>query len=246
MPSHVFLRPNVKMPFEELIHLKNISFSYRGDCTPVIQNLCLIINKGDRIGLIGPSGSGKSTLTDILMALLSPVSGDMSVDGQKINLGNSGFWQANIAHVPQSIYLADASIKENIAFGVPECDINFERVRTAAQQAQLSEVIEGWNNKYETSVGERGIRLSGGQRQRIGIARALYKQASVIIFDEATSALDNETEDAVMRAIDGLSPDLTLIMVAHRVTTLKKCNKIIELVDGRIKFVGDYLSISSR
>ena len=156
-----------------------------------------------------------STFLDILMSLLTPSEGAMLVDGKVVGIHNYRNWQAHIAHVPQNIYLSDSSVEENIAFGLPTEKIDTERVRKAAKQAKIDDVIENWPEKYQTKVGERGVRLSGGQRQRIGIARALYKHADVIIFDEATSALDNETERAVMEAIDELSPDLTVFIVAH-------------------------------
>jgi ATP-binding cassette subfamily B protein len=152
-------------------------------------------------------------------------------------------WQLHIAHVPQAIFLADSTIEENIAFGVPKDQIDHLRVKRAAYQAQIAFSIESWPKQYQTFVGERGIRLSGGQRQRIGIARALYKQADVIIFDEATSALDNETEQAVMQAIKDLSKDLTLLIIAHRLTTLKNCTQIVELGGGGIKRLGTYQEI---
>jgi ATP-binding cassette subfamily B protein len=145
--------------------------------------------------------------------------------------------------VPQAIFLADISIAENIAFGVPPEQIDQERVRAAAKQAQIAEAIEGWTEGYDTLVGERGVRLSGGQRQRIGIARALYKRADVIVFDEATSALDNQTEAAVMQAIEGLHPDLTILIVAHRLTTLRSCDQIVELERGGIRRIGSYQEI---
>jgi ATP-binding cassette subfamily B protein len=152
-------------------------------------------------------------------------------------------WQAHIAHVPQVIFLADISIAENIALGLPATKIDLTRVKLCAQQAQIAETIESWDQGYGTSVGERGVKLSGGQRQRIGIARALYKQADVIIFDEATSALDNETETAVMHSINSLSAELTLILVAHRLSTLKNCTHIIEIANGRIKPFGTFAEI---
>jgi ATP-binding cassette subfamily B protein len=145
--------------------------------------------------------------------------------------------------VPQAIFLADSSIEENIAFGIPKDQIDPQRVRRAAQQAQIADDIESWPNKYQTFVGERGIRLSGGQRQRIGIARALYKQADVIIFDEATSALDNETEQAVMQAIESLSKELTILIIAHRISTLENCSQIVELRDTGVKRTGSYKDI---
>ena len=170
----------------------------------------------------------------------------MLIDGQAVGIQNYRSWQAHIAHVPQSIYLSDSSIEENIAFGLQRSDIDPIRVRQSAKQAQIDEIIESWPEKYQTKVGERGVRLSGGQRQRIGIARALYKRANVIIFDEATGALDTETERAVMQAIDALSPDLTILMVAHRVTTLKKCDFIIKLDKGQISQIGSYQELANR
>ena len=174
------------------------------------------------------------------MGLLQPTDGFIEIDGQPITNKNQRAWQRHIAHVPQSIYLSDSSIEENIAFGVPKEKIDLNRVKQAAKQAQIQEMIENWPQKYKTFVGERGIRLSGGQRQRIGIARALYRKADIIIFDEATSALDNETEDAVMNAIDKLSKNLTILIIAHRLTTLKNCSNVIELNNGSIKKIGTY------
>ena len=172
--------------------------------------------------------------------LLPPTSGQLSVDSRVIDDSNKRLWQANIAHVPQTVYLSDATIEENIAFGMPRELINHERVRSAAKSAEISEMVQGLKLGYATMVGERGLMLSGGQRQRIGIARALYKQADVIIFDEATSSLDNKTELAVIQAIKRLSKDLTLLIVAHRLTTLKDCTQIVELADGGIKRIGSY------
>ena len=179
------------------------------------------------------------------MGLLVPTEGSLEVDGQVITSVNSRAWQAHIAHVPQAIFLSDNTIEANIAFGIPYDQIDRDRVRKAAQQAQIAESIEMWAMGYQTVIGERGIRLSGGQRQRIGIARALYKRADVIIFDEATSALDNETEQAVMQAIDGLSQSLTMLIIAHRLTTLQKCTQIVELDQSGIKRVGTYRDIIS-
>lgn len=231
------------LPFNKTIHLKKVSFRYSYQMPYVLKQLNLSIVKGSRVGFIGVTGSGKSTLLDIIMGLLQPTDGTIEIDGQAITFANNRSWQAHIAHVPQAIFLADSSIEENIAFGVPKDQIDFQRVRQAAQQAQIAESIESWPDQYQTFVGERGIRLSGGQRQRIGIARALYKKADVIIFDEATSALDNETEQAVMQAIEGLSKDLTLLIIAHRLSTLKNCTQIVELGEGGIKRVGSYQDI---
>ena len=240
LPEHSD-RPVVEpLPFDRCISLKQLSFRYSPDAPWVLQNVNLTIPKCSRLGFIGVTGSGKSTLLDIIMGLLKPTSGEFSVDDKKIANGDERAWQAHIAHVPQAIFLADSSIEENIAFGVPKDQIDRARVRQAARQAQIAEVIEAWPQQYQTFVGERGIRLSGGQRQRIAIARALYKRADVIIFDEATSALDSETEGAVMQAIEGLSEDITILIIAHRITTLKNCTQIVELGNGGIKRVGTY------
>jgi ABC-type multidrug transport system fused ATPase/permease subunit len=228
------------LPFQQQIRFKQILFRYSQQTPWVLRNIDLVMAKGSRVGFIGSTGSGKSTLLDIAMGLLQPTEGAIEVDGRCITASNNRAWQSHIAHVPQSIFLADGTIAENIAFGVPKSQIDHARVNQAAGQAQLGDVIETWPKKYETFVGERGVRLSGGQRQRIGIARALYKQADVIIFDEATSALDNETEEAVMRAIEGLGDDLTIFIIAHRLTTLKNCTQIVELGDGMIQRIGTY------
>jgi ATP-binding cassette subfamily B protein len=171
---------------------------------------------------------------DLLMGLMEPTEGRILVDGTPITGSNRRAWQRTIAHVPQSIYLADATLAENIAFGVPREKIDMERVRQAADQARIADFIEGRSGRYETMVGERGIRLSGGQRQRIGIARALYKQATVLVFDEATSALDNATEQDVMDAIERLNRSLTILIVAHRISTVMRCDTVVELRHGQI------------
>ena len=220
--------------FSKNIRLNDVSFRYGPETPWVLKNINLVIERGSRIGFVGTTGTGKSTLLDILMGLLHPSVGFLEIDGVAITSKNRRAWQSQISHVPQVIYLSDATIEENIAFGVPSQQINHEKVKSAAKQAGISQVIEGWNLGYKTLVGERGIRLSGGQRQRIGIARALYKDAKVIFFDEATNALDAETEMSVMDAINELDPELTVLIIAHRINTLKNCSKIIELGNGRI------------
>ncbi len=229
LPDHADQPPPTPLPFQREIRLRNLSFRYADDAPWVLRNLNLCIAKGSRVGFVGTTGSGKSTLLDIVMGLLPPTAGTLEIDGHAVTAITSRAWQAHIAHVPQAIYLADSTIEENIAFGVPKAMIDQQRIRHAAHQAQIAETIEAWPAQYQTFVGERGIRLSGGQRQRIGIARALYKQADVIIFDEATSALDSETEEAVMQAIEGLSSELTILIIAHRVTTLKGCTQIVRV-----------------
>jgi len=230
--------------FEKEIVLNNLSFRYTADNTKktpwILEDINLTLSKGARIGFMGVTGSGKSTLLDILMGLLPPTSGELTIDGEPITNKNRRAWQAHIAHVPQNIYLSDSSIEENIAFGIPKDKINHQQVKKSAEQAQISELIEGWQDGYQTFVGERGVRLSGGQRQRIGIARALYKQANVLIFDEATSALDNKTEQSVMEAIEGLGRELTILIIAHRLTTLTGCNQIIKLDKSNIVNTGSY------
>jgi ATP-binding cassette subfamily B protein len=212
----------------------------------VLDGLTLDIPRGSRIGFVGSTGSGKSTAMDLLMALLDPTEGEILVDHRPITGDGRRAWQRTIAHVPQTIYLADASIAENIAFGVSSSAIDHDRVREAAEQAQIAEFVEGRPGGYASMVGERGVRLSGGQRQRIGIARALYKRASVLIFDEATSALDNATEAAVLSAIENLDRELTILIIAHRLTTLQDCDKIVLLDSGRIVAQGTYDEIDSK
>jgi len=232
-----------KFEFNDKIILKNLSFSYNSVSTPVLKNISLSIKKGTRVGFIGSTGSGKSTLIDIIMGLLSPTSGDMYIDDIKIDLKNAKLWQRHLAHVPQFIYLSDTSVLENIAFGIPYENINSEKVKNVAIKAHIDSTISNLEFGYKTVIGERGIKLSGGQRQRIGIARALYKNANVIVFDEATSALDTDTENSIMNSIGALDSNLTILIVAHRVSTLKNCDLIVELDDGKIKRIGSYEQI---
>ena len=244
MPNN--LNNENKLTFNQEIKLKNLSFSYKANGNLVLNNINLTIPKGTCYGIIGTTGGGKSTLLDILMGLLIPISGEIQIDGVRITESNYRLWQNHISHVPQSIYLSDKTILENIAFGVPISLIDQKRVIFAAEKAQISETIEKLEKKYNTIVGERGVFLSGGQRQRIGIARAIYKNSDVIIFDEATSALDNDTEKEVMNSIENLGKNVTVIIVAHRLTTLKKCDKIIEIKNNEINILGTYNEIISK
>lgn len=223
-----------KMDFKNEIELNSISFQYSNESPLVLNNLYLKIKKGERIGFVGETGSGKSTILDLIMGLLEPTSGVINVDGKALTDVELLKWRKNIAHVPQSIFLIDSSLAENIAFGIPKEFIDLERVKKSAEQAQIAGFIENDLDGYDAKVGERGIRLSGGQRQRIGIARALYKNASILIFDEATSALDDKTEKAVIEAIENLNQNLTILFIAHRLTTLRNCDRIIELKDGSV------------
>jgi ABC-type bacteriocin/lantibiotic exporter with double-glycine peptidase domain len=240
MPSENDGSNGPPIKFLKEIKLNNIRFRYKNEFPWVLKDINLTISKGSRVGIVGSTGCGKSTLMDILLGLLSPTHGDLRVDECVINQTNSRLWQSLISHVPQNIYLSDNSIAENIAFIDSSEDLDMARVRHCAEQAQLSESIDKWPKKYETLVGERGIRLSGGQRQRIGIARALYKNASIIMLDEATSALDGETEDSVMKVIEELDSNLTIIIIAHRLTTLRKCTEIITLANGVISSVSSH------
>jgi ABC-type bacteriocin/lantibiotic exporter with double-glycine peptidase domain len=245
LPDHIdvtFFKP---LKFEKQISLNQLSFRYSETTPWILQELNLNIAKGSRVGFIGITGSGKSTLLDLIMALLSPSSGCLKVDGEPITPKNQSTWHSRIAHVPQQIFLSDATIQENIAFGVPKDLIDSERVMQSARRAQIAQSIESWPEGYRTLVGERGIRLSGGQRQRIGLARALYKQADIIILDEATSALDSETEEDVMDAIGSLSPDLTILTIAHRITSLRNCSQIVKISNGRIESICSYAELLS-
>ena len=232
--------------FDKEIKLTNLSFRYTQESPWVLKNINLSLKKGSRIGFIGSTGSGKSTLLDIVMGLLPATEGDLFIDQQPIDNKSRRSWQMNIAHVPQNIYLSDNSIEENIAFGVSKDKIDHQRVRKAAQQAQIAQLIEQWQEGYQTFVGERGVRLSGGQRQRIGIARALYKKASVLIFDEATSALDNETEREVMEAIKDLGGEITVLIIAHRLTTLRDCDMVVKLGSNHALSTGSYQEIVNK
>jgi ATP-binding cassette subfamily B protein len=234
------------MAYRNRIELTDVSFRYGTKAPWILSNISLTIEKGSRVGLIGATGTGKSTLVDVIMGLLQPNAGTITVDGKPITSKNLRQWQGCIAHVPQSIFLADSTIEDNIAFGQSPTTIDRSRVRLAAEQAQIHEVIQSLPQGYQTLVGERGVRLSGGQRQRIGIARALYKRAQIIVFDEATSALDEKTESSVISAIEKLHPDLTILMIAHRISTLKNCSKIIELGHQGAQEIGNYRDLAER
>jgi len=239
-PEHALKMNPEPIRFKKYIQLEDLSFRYNNKGAMVLKNINLTLEKGKRYGFVGTTGCGKSTLLDVIMGLLVPTKGYLKIDDNIIDNQNYRSWQVILAHVPQAIYLSDTSLAENIAFGVEPNKIDMNRVREAAQKAQIAETIEALPQKYDTFVGERGVRLSGGQRQRIGIARALYKNAQVIVFDEATSALDNDTELAVMEGIEQLADDLTILIVAHRVSTLKRCDKIFRMDKGEVVEEGVY------
>jgi ATP-binding cassette, subfamily B, bacterial PglK len=224
-----------QLPFTRCLTLDGLGFRYRPDAPWVFRDLNLEIPKGASVGFVGETGCGKTTLLDVIMGLLAPTVGRMSVDGTCIIPQNRAHWQARIAHVPQSIFLTDASLAENIAFGELAHRIDMERVRVAARRARIHDFISTLPKGYETRVGERGARLSGGQRQRIGIARALYRRADVLILDEATSALDHQTEALVMDGIGKIDGDVTILMVAHRLSTLDGCDFVVKMERGVIE-----------
>jgi ABC-type multidrug transport system fused ATPase/permease subunit len=226
-------KDNLEIIFNKEIIFKNISYHYPNSIKNVLENINFQIKKGDLIGIVGKSGSGKSTLIDLLIGVLIPSQGGIYVDG--ININNyMASWQSKIGYVPQNIYLTDDSLKNNIALGIDEKNIDEGLLNESIINADLFDFIQSLPNQLDTSVGERGVRLSGGQRQRIGIARALYHKPSILVLDEATSALDNETEKNVMNSVIKLKNKITIIVIAHRLTTLKECNYILNLQEGKL------------
>ena len=225
-----------------IIELANVSFRYSPDAPLVLHQLSFSIAKGESIALVGSTGSGKTTCSDLILGLLVPTSGHILVSGNNLHQDQKllGAWHAHVAHVPQNIYLTDASFTANIAFGIPFDEINHDLVRHVAHEAQISNFIESSPFGYDTVLGERGVRLSGGQRQRIGIARALYKKADLLVLDEATSALDNITENELMSTINALSLHTTVVVVAHRLSTVKTCSRILLLDQGSVASTGTY------
>jgi len=218
-----------KIILDSSIKLDNIYFSYNNDENYILKNISLEIKKGSKVGIKGTTGSGKSTLSNIIVGLLDPTKGKLFVNDTLINLQNKSMWQKNIAIIPQNIFLNDVSIAENIAIGIEKDKIDLEKVKNVSRQAQISDFVESKPNQYNEKVGERGIRLSGGQKQRIGIARALYRDAKIILFDEATNQLDVDTETLIMDSIYSLDKEITVILIAHRLSTLERCDKVIDL-----------------
>jgi ABC-type multidrug transport system fused ATPase/permease subunit len=223
------------------IELVNVSYKFPQSKNFSLNKVNIKIPIKSSIGLVGVTGAGKTTTVDVLLGLLKPQKGALKIDGKFLSMRDSSSWSEIIGYVPQNIFLSDDTIIANIAFGIPEKDINFNGIKKAAQQANLSDFIENdLPDGYFTKIGERGVRLSGGQRQRIGIARALYRDPQVLVFDEATSALDNITEDIVMQAIKQLSKKMSVILIAHRLSTVSACNKIYLLENGSILDEGNY------
>jgi ATP-binding cassette, subfamily B, bacterial PglK len=230
------------MPFEDKITLDRIVFRYPGTTKNALDGINLIVGKGESIGLIGKSGSGKTTLVDVLLGLFVPESGDIQVDGVSVS-GNLRAWQNKIGYVPQSIFLIDDTLERNIAFGVPDDLIDRDKLNKAIEMAQLQEVVEQLPDGLQTIVGERGVLFSGGQRQRVGIARVLYHEREVLVFDEATAALDNETEHLVTDATKALAGKKTIIIIAHRLSTLEHCDRIYQIDRGKAVASGSYQEV---
>ena len=224
---------------EKNLRVSNLSFSYEGTERTALESINLDLHAGQMIGFVGTSGAGKSTLIDCILGLIVPSSGNLIIDGVKITNKNVKSWQKNIGYVPQVIYLLDASLRENIAFGISIDLIDEEKLGNAIKKAQLSDFVSDLPKGLDTFVGERGVRLSGGQRQRIGIARALYNDPSVLVLDEATSALDNETESEVMNAVESLQGIRTILLIAHRFSTIKNCDHIYKMENGKVTVDGD-------
>ena len=238
-------RPIPPLPFARDIRLENIAFRYDDGRAPALIDLSLAIRKGETVGVVGASGAGKSTLVDLLLGLLNPDQGRLLVDGADAFAAIRA-WRANIGYVPQSIYLLDDTIRSNVAFGVPDAETDPARLARVLALAQLDSFVAGLPEGLETRVGEGGARLSGGQRQRIGIARALYRDPPILLFDEATSALDGETEREIVAAIDSLKGARTLIIVAHRLSTLAGCDRIVMLAGGRVVDDGPFAAMAER
>lgn len=243
LPSRFAGRTSEVPRLHRALELDGVSFRYSPEEALALNGVAMVIPRGARVGIVGPSGSGKTTLMDLLMGLLQPTDGQILVDGTALDESNILSWQRQIAHVPQHIFLLDGSIAENVAFGCAPSDVDQSRVREACRLAQLDEFISALPSGYDTFVGERGVRLSGGQRQRIGIARALYKKASILVLDEATSALDDSTEAHVIDAVERLGDEYTILMIAHRITTLRGCDTIYRLEHGHIVETGTYADV---
>lgn len=230
-----------RVPLERNLVLRDLEFTYATASKPAVQNLNLTIPAYSTIGIVGGTGAGKTTVVDLVLGLLTPDNGSITVDDTILGRENMQAWRRSLGYVPQTIYLTDATVAQNIAFGVPDDRIDMDAVERAAKTAAIHDfVLTEMPEKYETIVGERGVRLSGGQRQRIGIARALYHDPSLLILDEATSALDNLTEGAVMEAVQNIGHEKTIVMIAHRLSTVKKCDKIFLLENGRVASSGTF------
>ena len=237
----------VTLPFTNALTLEHVTYKYPGQKTAALTDINLTISRGTRIGIVGTTGAGKTTLVDIILGLLEPTSGRILTDGTTITRQNWNEWHRSLAYVPQDIFLTDGTLSQNIAFGLPTNQIDVARVEACAKIAHIHEFITTELPRgYQTSIGERGIRLSGGQKQRIGIARALYRDPDIIVFDEATSAIDNITELDVMNALDTMLRDKTVILVAHRLSTVRNCDRIAVMNSGTLADVGSWDELMAR
>lgn len=234
-----------KIPLRKTLTLRDATYRYPSSTEGGIRNVSLVINAGETVGIVGTTGAGKTTLADVLLGLLQPQTGALLVDDSEVSEANVKAWQRSVAYVPQDIVLVDASVAENVALGIPCGEIDLERVRRAAVAACIDEHVSSLPQGYDTTLGERAIRLSGGQRQRIGVARALYRDADLLVLDEATSALDTRTERRVITRTHKLPGNKTILMIAHRLTTLRVCDRIIVMKDGRIHGFGTWEELSA-
>jgi ABC-type multidrug transport system fused ATPase/permease subunit len=233
------------LPLQHKITLRDVSFAYPGSETPALQAINLEINRGEAVGFVGATGSGKSTLIDVIMGIVVPAQGSVTVDGTDI-LSNPAGWHINLGYVPQNIFLLDASVRQNIALGVDDDEVNAQSVASAVEAAEIATFVAKLPQGLDTLIGENGVRLSGGERQRIAVARALYNNPDVLLMDEATSALDNTTEAAVVAAVEGLKGDRTILMIAHRLSTVRRCDRIVFMKAGCIDAIGTYDELVSR
>lgn len=245
LPSFVSHARSDHQNFSDKIEVRDVSFTYESAPAAALESVSLHVCRGEAVGLVGPSGSGKSTLVDVVLGLLAPQSGQVLVDNSDIQLDLRG-WQDQIGYVPQSIFLTDDTLRRNVAFGLPKEKINDDAVRAAIRSAQLEDFVSTLPAGLDTVVGERGVRLSGGQCQRIGIARALYRNPAVLVLDEATSSLDTETEHGVMQAVQALQGEKTVIIVAHRLSTVEYCDRLYRLEDSRIVDQGSFHEVTGR
>jgi ATP-binding cassette subfamily C protein len=233
------------MPFTDRIVVAGVAYTYPGSHTPALHDVHLTIRRGESIGIVGPTGAGKSTLVDLLIGLLQPSCGRIMIDGVALPERRRS-WQRQIGYVPQTIFLADDSLRRNITLGIPDDDIDDDKVQAAVRMAQLEAFVASLADGLNTFVGERGMRLSGGERQRVGIARALYHEPEALVFDEATSALDSCTEGEVVRAIEALHGVKTLVIIAHRLSTVRHCDQLVLLQRGRVAGCGSFDELVER
>jgi ATP-binding cassette subfamily C protein len=232
--------------FEREVTLRDVTVRYPGADGLALDRVSFAIKKGEAIALVGPSGAGKTTLVDVLIGLIAPSEGALEIDGEALGEANRAAWQAIVGYIPQNVYLMDDTLRRNIAFGLEDDAIDERRLTEAVAAAQLDEVVRGMPDGLATSVGERGVRLSGGQRQRVGIARVLYLDAKLLVLDEATSALDGATERDIVEAIERLRGERTMVIIAHRLSTVRNCDRLIHLDGGRVLETGTWEDLETR